>query len=254
MTTTSDSAAAPIILVPGFWLGAWAWDEVTGLLRAEGLDVTPMTLPGLESLDADRSAITAEDHVRAISDAVRDVHGRTGRKVILAVHSGTGFSGYFASDRVPELIAHMAYIDTAPGAGAMDPDLEGDFPLPPLEELRQNENLDGLSDEQLATFYARAVPEPGGILRTDVPLTNDARLDIPSTIIATGASGEQYREWAKEGHAFLAGINEVRNISWIDLPTSHWVMWSKPRELASILAGIARGSGVATGAGVASGA
>ena len=21
-------AAAPIVLVPGFWLGAWAWDEV----------------------------------------------------------------------------------------------------------------------------------------------------------------------------------------------------------------------------------
>ena len=25
---------APIILVPGFWLGAWAWDEVASILRA----------------------------------------------------------------------------------------------------------------------------------------------------------------------------------------------------------------------------
>ena len=24
-------ASAPIILVPGFWLGAWAWDEVAAL-------------------------------------------------------------------------------------------------------------------------------------------------------------------------------------------------------------------------------
>ena len=240
MTTTPAATAAPIILVPGFWLGAWAWDEVCGLLRAERLDVTPITLPGLDSVDTDRSAITAEDHTRAIANAVRGVHDRTERKVVLAVHSGTGFSGYFASDRVPELIAHMAYVDTAPGVGAMNPEQVGDFAIPPLEELRQNENLDGLSDEQLATFYERAVPEPGGILRTDVAVTNDARLDIPSTIIATGASGEQYREWAKEGHAFLAGLNEVRNISWIDLPTSHWVMWSKPRELAAILAEIAR--------------
>lgn len=239
MTT---STAAPIILVPGFWLGAWAWDEVAGLLRAEELDVTALTLPGLESPDADRSAITTEDHVRAIADAVRAVHDRTGRRVVLAVHSGTGFSGYFASDRVPELIARMVYVDTAPGVGAMDPELLGDFPIPPLDELRQNENLDGLSDEQLATFYARAVPEPGGILRTDVPLTSDARLDIPSTVIATGASSEQYRSWAEDGPTWLAGLNEVRDITWIDLPTSHWVMWSKPRELAAILAEAARGS------------
>jgi pimeloyl-ACP methyl ester carboxylesterase len=238
MTTTT---AAPIILVPGFWLGAWAWDEVSDLLRAEGLDVTALTLPGLESREADRDGITTEDHVRAIADAVRAVHDRTARRVVLAVHSGTGFSGYFASDRVPELIARMVYVDTAPGVGVLDPELVGDFPIPPLEQLRENENLDGLSDEQLATFYERAVPEPGGVLRTDVPLTNDARLDIPSTIIATGASGEQYREWAKEGHAFLAGLNEVRDITWIDLPTSHWVMWSKPRELAAILAEAARG-------------
>ena len=40
---------APIILVPGFWLGAWAYDEVAATLRADGHDVTAITLPGLES-------------------------------------------------------------------------------------------------------------------------------------------------------------------------------------------------------------
>ena len=238
--TTTTATVAPIILVPGFWLGAWAWDEVAGLLRAEGFDVTPMTLPGLDSVDADRSAITTEDHVRAIAAAVRKAHDRTGRKVVLAVHSGTGFSGYAASDRVPELIARMVYVDTAPGIGAMDEALAGDLPMPSLDELRQNENLTGLSDEQLATFRDRAVPEPGGVVRTAAPLTNAARLDIPSTVIATGFSAEEYRSYAKEGMPWLAGLNEVRSIDWVDLPTSHWVMWSKPRELAAILANAAR--------------
>ena len=32
----SGVATPPIILVPGFWLGAWAWDEVAAILRAEG--------------------------------------------------------------------------------------------------------------------------------------------------------------------------------------------------------------------------
>ncbi|MDT4986675.1 MAG: hypothetical protein QOI74_769, partial [Micromonosporaceae bacterium] len=49
---------APIVLVPGFWLGAWAWDEVVAALRADGHSVTAVTLPGLESVDTDRSAIT----------------------------------------------------------------------------------------------------------------------------------------------------------------------------------------------------
>ena len=62
--------SAPIILVPGFWLGAWAWDEVAGLLRADGHDVTAMTLPGLDSVDTDRSTITLSDHIDAISMAV----------------------------------------------------------------------------------------------------------------------------------------------------------------------------------------
>ena len=62
--------SAPIVLVPGFWLGAWAWDEVAAPLRADGHEVTALTLPGLESADADRSSITLADHVDAICDAV----------------------------------------------------------------------------------------------------------------------------------------------------------------------------------------
>ena len=76
--------SAPIVLVPGFWLGAWAWDEVAAGLRADGHEVTALTLPGLESGDADRSAITLRDHVDAICEAVT----AAGRPVVLAVHSG----------------------------------------------------------------------------------------------------------------------------------------------------------------------
>src|SRR6266496_2755080 len=100
----------PIILVPGFWLGAWAWDDVVSLLRADGHDVTALTLPGLDSVDTDRSTITLSDHVDAICDAVNAAEA----PVVLAVHSGAGFSGYAASDRVPEQIAAMVYVDTGP--------------------------------------------------------------------------------------------------------------------------------------------
>jgi pimeloyl-ACP methyl ester carboxylesterase len=230
--------AAPIILVPGFWLGAWAWDEVAAALRADGHDVTALTLPGLESADADRSGITFADHVDAIIDAVRAAPS----PVVLAVHSASGFPGYAASDRVPEAIAAMVYVDTAPGIPPMDPEFtDAEKPMV-WSEIEAGENLDGLTDEQKETFRQRAVPVPGAVLRDTYELTNNARRDIPSTFVCTGYTAEQYQTYARENPewSFLAGVPELRNTTWIDLPTSHWPMWSRPRELAEIIGNVAK--------------
>jgi pimeloyl-ACP methyl ester carboxylesterase len=231
--------AAPIVLVPGFWLGAWAWDGVAGQLRADGHGVTALTLPGLESADADRSTVTFADHVDAICDAVT----AAGAAAVLAVHSGTGATGYSASDRIPEQLAAMVYVDSGPATGPLDPDFDGvEKPLV-WEEIEADENLDGLSEEQRETFRQRAVPEPGAAMREFIPLTNDARLDVPTTAICTGYTSEQYKDAVKEGYSWLGGFAELHNITWIDLPTSHWPMWSRPNELAQIIGDVARSAG-----------
>ena len=227
---------APIVLVPGFWLGAWAWDEVASLLRNDGHDVTALTLPGLEPTD-DRTNVTAADHVDAIVAAVNAAPA----PVVLAVHSGSGYPGYAVTDRVPEKIAAMVYVDTGPGKGAMNPKMtDAELPLAPTwDEL--GEDLTGISDEQLEQFRARAVPQPGGTIREGVDLTNDARLDIPSTVVCTSMTSEQVAEGIKEGWGFVSGLAELRNVDYVDLPTSHWPMWSRPKELAAIIAEVARG-------------
>jgi pimeloyl-ACP methyl ester carboxylesterase len=230
-------APAPIVLVPGFWLGAWAWDEVAGVLRGDGHDVTALTLPGLESVDTDRSEITMSDHVDAIVDAVEAADA----PVVLAVHSGTGFSGYGASDRVPERIAAMVYVDSAPGIGAMAPDFDRVERPVVWEELVEEENLDGLSEEHLETFRRRAVPQPGRVMREGAVLQNDARRDLPTTVICTAYTSEQIKAYAEEHNpAWLGGLAELRDVTWIDLPTSHWPMWSRPRELAGIIGDVAK--------------
>ena len=232
-------ATPPIVLVAGFWLGAWAWDEVAAILRAAGHEVTPVTLPGLESADTDRSDVTLSDHVDAICSAVQ----AAGPPAVLAVHSGTGFAGYAVTDRMPENIAAMVYVDSGPGKGAPQGDFEGvELPLPPQKELEEGENLDGLNNEQLATFRQRAVPQPGGALREEIALTNDARLDVPSTVICTAYPAEELRAYAAEQDpTWLRGLAELRDVTWIDLPTSHWPMWSRPRDLAEVISGIAKG-------------
>lgn len=227
----------PIVLVPGFWLGAWAWDEVADRLRNEGFDVTTVTLPGLGSIDEDRSAITFADHVDAICSAVT----AQGRPVVLAVHSASGSPGYEVTDRIPGVIAAMVYVDSAPATGPLDPEFAHDeLPMPPLDDLAAEENMDGLSDEHLARFRDRAVPQPGASLREGPTLRDDARLDIPSTVICTGFSSDQVKAAVDEGYPWLGGLAELRNVTYIDLPTSHWPMWSRPDDLAAIIADIAR--------------
>jgi pimeloyl-ACP methyl ester carboxylesterase len=234
------TAAAPILLVPGFWLGAWAWDEVANLLRAQGLDVTALTLPGLDSADHDRSTIRLANHVDAIVEAVTAAKA----PVLLAVHSGASVPGYAATDRVPDRIAAMVYVDTAPGSGAINPEFAGDeLRMPSLEDLAKNENLSGLSESQLETFRNRAVPEPAAAVRDSPVLTNDARLDVPTTLIATGFTSDDYKKYAKDGYSWLDGLNQLRNLTYVDLPTSHWPMWSRPRQLADILCDIAQKAG-----------
>jgi pimeloyl-ACP methyl ester carboxylesterase len=226
---------APIILVPGFWLGAWAWDGVAAALRADGHDVTAVTLPGLEAADADRSKITMADHVDAISAAVT----AGGRPVVLAVHSGAGASGYGATDRVPGQIAAMVYVDSGPEKGPINPGFDAaEWPLPSWDDLP--ESLVGISDEQLATFRLRAVPEPAGAIREAPELSSAARLDVPSTVICTSMPSEQLKAAVQEGYPWTAGLAELRNVSYVDLPTSHWPMWSRPAELAALIGGIAR--------------
>ena len=230
----------PIILVPGFWLGAWAWDEVADALRADGHDVTPLTLPGLESVDHDRSSITLDDHVSAICEAIT----AQGRPVVLAVHSGAGAPGYAVTDRIPDQIAAMVYVDTGAGKGAMDPEFtDVEMPLPPREKLAEEENLDGISEEQLAAFWDRAVPEPGAALREAHEFTNPARLDVPSTVICTAFTAADYQDAVQKGYPFVAGLAELRDVTWAELPTSHWPMWSRPQELAALIGEIARKAG-----------
>ena len=229
--------AAPIVLVPGFWLGAWAWDEVAAALRADGHEVTAVTLPGLESTDVDRSDVTLADHVSAICDAVT----AAGRPVVLAVHSGAGAPGYAASDRIPAQIAEMVYVDSGPATGALDPDFTGvELPLPAPQELAENESLDGLSEQQLETFRQRSVPEPGAALRDSCALTNDARLDVPSTVVCTSFPSEQIQDAVTKGYAWVGGLAELRDVTYVDLPTSHWPMWSRPHDLAIVISDVAR--------------
>ena len=229
--------AAPIILVPGFWLGAWAWDDVVSALRADGHEVTALTLPGLESADADRSAITLTDHVDAICDAVKS----TGSPVVLAVHSGAGVSGYAASDRIPEQIAAMVYVDSGPARGALSPGFDAvESPLPTWQELQEDES----GSKAWATSSSRrfgGAPCPNPVARSarlmTSPTTAGSTCRVPC--VCSSMTSDEIKAAVEAGYPWIAGLAELRDVTYLDLPTGGWPSGSRPLDLAELLGDVA---------------
>src|SRR5205809_1032483 len=66
-----------IILIPGMWLDAGSWEKVVPALEKAGHRALPLTLPGMESRDADRSRITRRDHVDTVVAAIDSLEPAT---------------------------------------------------------------------------------------------------------------------------------------------------------------------------------
>lgn len=231
----ADATGARFVLVPGWWLGGWAWEAVVDVLQAAGHAATAVTLPGMASASEARSDVHLEDHIAAIVEALE----ASPEPVVLVLHSGAGVSGYAATDRAPEKVAAVVYVDTGPGTGApMWAEFEGvEHPLPDWDDLMADGNsIDGLDEAALASFRERAVPQPGNVMREGFELTNPARLRIPSTVICTSATIDQVKGWMAAGAPFVAELaNLTGPVEWVDLPTGHWPMWSRPGDLAAEL-------------------
>jgi hypothetical protein len=68
-----------IILIPGCWLDGSSWDDVVPAVEQAGNQTHALTLPGMESRDADRSQITLRDHVDAVVRAIDSLDPAAGR-------------------------------------------------------------------------------------------------------------------------------------------------------------------------------
>ncbi|GAB3392354.1 alpha/beta hydrolase [Humibacter soli] len=230
-----------IVLVPGFWLGAWAWDAVADRLRAHGSRVVSLTLPGLKSVDADRSGVTLADHVGAVVDAVH----AAGSSVVLVGHSGAGEVITGAADAVPESISGLVFVDSGPAADGFvgSPGLGDEvteLPLPSWDELESNgSSLRDLDDGALERFRSRAVPHPAGPARQPLRLRDDRRHAIPVTLICSSFPAEQVRAMTDAGHPWFVELTRFESVDYVDVPTGHWPMWSRPEETAAAIAATA---------------
>jgi pimeloyl-ACP methyl ester carboxylesterase len=239
MTTTSNSPT--IILIAGHWLGAWAWDDVLDHLDTDNFRATAMTLPGLDRDDPERATKTLDDQAEAVIDVFARLGVSEDQPATIVAHSGANAPVSLVLDRHPELVDRVVWVDSGPAAtgSVFAPDLPDgveEFPLPPFDVLAQQASLDGLSPEVLERFRAGAVPEPGPVLRQSVELTNDARRrKVRTTLVCCSIPSAQVLELARAGHPVFAEVATLEHLDVVDLPTGHWPMWSRPRDLATAI-------------------
>jgi pimeloyl-ACP methyl ester carboxylesterase len=229
-----------VILIPGLWLDGSSWDGVAPVLTRAGHRVHALTLPGMESPDADRTKITLRDHVDAVVEVIDAADG----PVVLVGHSGGGAIAHAALDARVDRVARVVYVDSWPsGPGAAIntglPVHDGEVPLPDWSEF-DDEDLVDLTDDLRAAFRARAIPSPEHVVRGRQELSDERRYDVPATVIACEFPSAQLREWTSGGEPSLQELAKLRRVEYVDLPTGHWPQFTRPADLGqAIVAAIA---------------
>jgi len=225
-----------IVLIAGMWLDGASWEEVVPVLEAAGHRAHPLTLPGLESKDADRSRVTLRDHVDAVVSAIDAADG----KVVLVGHSAGAAIAYAALDARPDRVARAIYISGFPvgeGDALADgyPALNGEVPLPEWSEFDDTDLAD-LDDNARARFRERAIPTPERVVGDPQQLSDDERrYEVPVTVIATEFTGAMLRDWIAQGMSPVREFPKIRDVEYVDLPTGHWPQITRPKDLAQVI-------------------
>lgn len=221
-----------IILIPGLWLDGSSWQKVVPVLEQAGHRTHALTLPGMESKDADRSEITLRDHVDAVVDAI-DSCGPDGQVVLVGHSAGCGIA-HAAVDARPDRVARVVYVGgfpTGDGDAVADgyPADNGEVPLPDWSAF-EDADLADLDDKARAQFHERAIPSPEHVTRDPQQLSDERRYDVPVTVISTEFTSEMLRGWIAQGLAPVREFTKIRDVEYVDLPTGHWPQFTRPRN------------------------
>ncbi|MFI8103262.1 alpha/beta fold hydrolase [Streptomyces sp. NPDC086023] len=222
------------VLVPGAWLGAWAWDTVVRDLRAAGHGALPLTLTGL----AERRG-TPAGQATHVQDVVDAVVGADLRDVVLVGHSYSGIPVGQAAERIGDRLTRVVFVDSnVPAHGesfvSAWPDgramveaaiaaHDGFWPPPTAADYAGQ----GLTDAQIARIVDAATPHPGASLTEPAVLARPLG-ELPALYVKCLLDGT-------EPSADVAAL--LKHDSWrsAELDTGHWPMFSLPHALSRLL-------------------
>jgi len=234
------------LLVPGLWMGGWAWEAVAAELAARGHRAVSVTLPGLgeRAGEDDAGSIGLADHAAAVV-ALLDAEGPG---VVLVAHSYGIFPALAAADRRPGQVERVVFVDTGiPEDGESVTTRFVGACIPAATEagvLPVPSELFGIPAAELERYRRLATPHPAATVTDPVELTG-AWSKLPTTgvfCLENGLSVEVARALHATGAPRFAKLAEP-GVTYFEMATGHFPMLSAPVELADVLVRAAAGEG-----------
>ena len=222
-----------IVLVPGLWLDGASWAPVTAALEQAGHTVRALTLPGMESRESDRSAITLDDHVAAVVEAV----DAADEAVLLVGHSAASALVFCAVDARPDKVARVVYIGGFPESdggqfmSGMAADGDG-VPFPGWAAFEGPDSAD-IGDTLKRDLAEQFIPTPVGVMTGTVRLTDERRYGVPATAVCPEYSADDLRAWIAAGD--LPELAKTVDLDVVDIDSGHWPQFTQPEKLADLL-------------------
>jgi len=230
------------VLVPGAWLGAWAWKEVVPLLEKRGHKAQPVTLTGMgERVHLASTEVGIET---AIQDVLNVIHYNDLDDFVLVGHSFAGKVAAAVADRVPKKVRVVLYLDAfrpqkvRTPQGAFNPSEFGPLPpgswtIPFTEEILESIGNDVKGPDR-SWMLSKATPWPLKLANEPVTLSKDFD-SVKSTYILCTRSGDPVDEIIEGKWGKLDGPYKV-------IDSGHWPMITKPEELVEAMHSLAGGS------------
>ena len=224
------------VLVPGAWLGGWAWKKIAPLLEQKGHRVHAVTLTGM----GERAHLASMDI--GIKTAVQDVLNIIGYNdlddVVLVGHSFAGKVVAAVADRAPKRVRTLLFLDAFRPEKTRSP--QGSFAdewpvvgwtVPFPEEILVSIGKDVRSADR-EWMLSKATPLPVKYFRDPVALSENFDSAKKAYILCTGG-GDNVNEILKEK---LDGPAKV-------IESGHWPMVTRPKELVEDILALA-GKGI----------
>jgi pimeloyl-ACP methyl ester carboxylesterase len=220
---------ATFVLIHGAWHGSWCWKRVRRLLQSQGHEVFTPTLTGV----ADRShllspAITLETHVL---DVVNLIRWEELSDVVLCGHSYGGAVVTGVTDRLPDRVASLVYLDAfIPDNGASvatkvpNPIIDG-WKVQPISAERFNVN-----PEDRAWVDRQCTAQSIDCWLQPLHLERELREFKNVTYVLATA-------WGGESQPFRPQYAKAQPLGWrtLEVECGHDVMLDQPRKLTQIL-------------------
>ena len=223
-----------IVLIAGLWLQSSAWDEVAAALGELGHRPVPVTLPGQG--DGSASA-TLEDQVAAVVAAVDAASG----KPMVVGHSAASSLAWLAADARPQKVAKAVFIGGFPTSDGKEyadffEVADGVMPFPGWGPFEGPDSAD-LDEPARRAFEAVTVPVPEQVAKGVVHFSDERRFDVPATLVCPEFGPAEAQAWIDAGN--IPELAKAKHLDLVDIDSGHWPMFTKPAELARILAAAA---------------